>query len=175
MKIPNISISEVKFYEYQELLNIGFQTFYDAFGPPVNSEENIQMYLSEKFTPDQIKEELSNPNSTFYFVRTDNTIVGYLKLNHGHAQTEPIEGNGLEIERIYIIKEYQRNRIGQLLMQKAITVAKSKHKDFIWLGVWEQNVKSIQFYRKNGFKTFDNHQFILGNEIQTDILMKHEL
>jgi len=175
MKILNISISEVKFFEHKELLNIGFQTFYEAFGPPVNDQEDILMYLKEKFSLSQIKKELSDKNSTFYFARIDNTTVGYLKLNQDQAQTEAVTGNGLEIERIYISKAYQGKAIGQLLLEKAIQIAKFKHKDLIWLGVWDKNIRAINFYKKNGFNVFDAHQFKLGKEIQTDIMMKLEL
>ena len=46
---------------------------------------------------------------------------------------------------------------------------------YIWLGVWEKNVRAINFYKKNGFVEFDTHQFILGDEVQTDYLMKLQL
>ena len=46
---------------------------------------------------------------------------------------------------------------------------------YIWLGVWEKNLRALSFYRKNGFVAFDKHIFKLGNDIQTDILMKIQL
>jgi len=170
-----ISFSKVVFSEHEELLEISYQTFYDAFGPPTNSEEDIQIYLRQKITSEQIKNELSNPNSTFYFAKIDDIIVGYLKLNKNKAQTELIKGNALEIERIYVYKKYQGNAIGQLLLEKSIQIGKSERKDFIWLGVWNQNTRAIKFYKKHGFTIFDTHQFKLGKEIQTDIMMKRML
>jgi len=44
--------------------------------------------------------------------------------------------------------------------------------NYAWLGVWEENHRAIQFYAKNGFVTFDKHVFTLGDEQQTDLLMK---
>jgi ribosomal protein S18 acetylase RimI-like enzyme len=44
--------------------------------------------------------------------------------------------------------------------------------DYVWLGVWEKNLRAIQFYKKNGFVEFDQHLFILGDDPQTDIMMK---
>jgi len=46
---------------------------------------------------------------------------------------------------------------------------------YIWLGVWEKNQKAIDFYEKNGFVPFDKHIFVLGDDKQTDIMMKMEL
>jgi ribosomal protein S18 acetylase RimI-like enzyme len=45
----------------------------------------------------------------------------------------------------------------------------------IWLGVWEKNHNAIGFYTKNGFITFDKHLFLLGDDQQTDLLMKLEI
>jgi ribosomal protein S18 acetylase RimI-like enzyme len=41
--------------------------------------------------------------------------------------------------------------------------------------VWEENHRALRFYQKNGFVPFDKYVFKLGNEEQTDILMKHYL
>ena len=57
-------------------------------------------------------------------------------------------------------------------MQKAIKIAKESNLDYIWLGVWEHNFPAIKFYEKHGFKKFSTHIFKLGNDEQTDYLMK---
>ncbi|MNF16430.1 Protease synthase and sporulation negative regulatory protein PAI 1 [compost metagenome] len=43
---------------------------------------------------------------------------------------------------------------------------------YIWLGVWEENKRALRFYEKNGFTVFDKHIFRLGNDEQTDLMMK---
>ena len=65
--------------------------------------------------------------------------------------------------------------MGQLLFEKALAIAKQKKVDFIWLGVWEENHRALRFYTKNGFVAFDSHIFLMGDEAQTDIMMKLEL
>ena len=123
----------------------------------------------------QINKELQNKNCQFYFAKVKEEIAGYIKLNIGDAQTELVNGNGLEIERIYVVKEHQGKKIGQILFEKALEVANKMNRDFIWLGVWDQNPGAIKFYERNGFEIFDKHRFVLGTEIQTDIMMKLEL
>lgn len=61
------------------------------------------------------------------------------------------------------------------MFDKALSIAKQTHFKFIWLGVWEHNQKAINFYKKNGFVEFDKHIFKLGNDLQTDIMMRLEL
>ena len=81
----------------------------------------------------------------------------------------------MEVERIYVLQKYQGLKAGQALLNKSILLAKEKHLDFIWLGVWENNKKAIQFYEKNNFIVFDKHYFLLGTEKQTDLMMKLNL
>jgi ribosomal protein S18 acetylase RimI-like enzyme len=56
-----------------------------------------------------------------------------------------------------------------------MAIAKNNHCNYIWLGVWEENHRALQFYTKNGFVAFDKHIFVLGEEEQTDIMMKLKL
>ena len=93
-------------------------------------------------------------------------------MNFGTAQTELQDNQGLEIERIYVLESFQGTKIGKALFEKTLHIAKEKNLNFIWLGVWENNLKAIQFYTKNGFVAFDTHQFVVGNDVQTDIMMK---
>jgi len=49
--------------------------------------------------------------------------------------------------------------------------AGAKGCDVMWLGVWEQNERAIAFYRRWGFLEFGHHAFMLGNDLQNDLLM----
>ena len=167
----NIKITQIHLRDSKELQIIGRQTFFETFGK-ANSLENMQQYLEEGFSNDKLITELTNANSQFFFAKIDNNAVGYLKINFGDAQTELKEYTSLEIERIYVLKEFHGKKIGQLLYNKALDIAIQKSVDYIWLGVWEDNPKAINFYKKNGFIEFDKHIFKLGNDEQTDIMMK---
>ncbi len=170
MKITRAGISHI-----EELITIGKQTFYETFSSD-NSEENMAEYLATAFSKERIKSELADPNTEFYFAELDNSIVGYLKINLGKSQTELKESHALEIERIYVLQEFQGRKVGQLLFNKAIDIAKGNPEiAYVWLGVWERNPKAIRFYEKNGFVPFDKHVFKLGDDEQTDIMMKMEL
>ena len=47
--------------------------------------------------------------------------------------------------------------------------------EYVWLGVWEHNHKAIKFYQDKGFVRFGEHVFVLGEDRQTDFLMKKTL
>ncbi|MEY3420113.1 MAG: hypothetical protein RIR48_393 [Bacteroidota bacterium] len=169
-----INIQRVTKDDIYSLQKLGTQTFYESFSAG-NTEDNISKYLEEGFSINKLTDELDNVNSEFYFATFDNKIIGYLKLNFGQSQTEMKEDNALEIERIYVLKAYHGKNVGQVLLEKSIHIARQKGLDFIWLGVWEENSRAIHFYKKNGFVEFDKHIFKLGNDMQTDIMMKLKL
>lgn len=170
----DVLIEQVATDEVKALCEIVRQTFYESFSAQ-NSEDDMQKYLDENFSSKKMLTELNEPSSLFYFARKQEKVIGYLKLNFGQAQTEIQDSDSVEIERIYVLREFQRMGIGARLLDKAIEIAKSKNALYIWLGVWEENYNSILFYEKNGFTEFDKHIFRLGNDEQIDILMKLNL
>lgn len=154
--------------------NISRKTFIETFSDS-NTKEDMDKYLLEKLSIKKLLTELEDKNSEFYFAYQDDVIIGYLKLNFGLSQTELRVNNALEIERIYVLKAYHGKNIGQHLYNKAIEVAHKKNVEYIWLGVWEKNLRAIAFYKKNGFTEFDKHIFTLGDDEQTDIMMKLQI
>jgi ribosomal protein S18 acetylase RimI-like enzyme len=156
------------------LQEISRQTFSETFSES-NTEENMTKYLTEELSAEKLLAELTDLNSEFYFALHNNNIIGYLKLNEGESQTEIKDKLSFEIERIYVLKEYHRKKVGQLLYEKAIQVARHKKAAYVWLGVWEENIRAQAFYTKNGFVEFDKHFFTLGDDVQTDIMMKLQL
>lgn len=173
-KMTDIEIKRVVLNDIDQLQKIGRQTFYETFSED-NTEENMTKYLDERFSFEKLTTELNDKNAEFYFATLDKKVIGYLKLNFGQSQTEIKDDKALEIERIYVLKEFHGKSVGQLLYDKALQIAQQKETDFVWLGVWEENPRAINFYKKNGFVKFDKHIFKLGNDEQTDIMMKLKL
>ncbi|MBK6363413.1 MAG: GNAT family N-acetyltransferase [Saprospiraceae bacterium] len=172
--MKDINIQKVTIDNIDQLQKIGRQTFFETFASG-NTEENMRNYLEEGFSKEKLTAELNDNNAEFYFATFNNNVIGYLKVNFGQSQTELKDDRALEIERIYVLKEFHGKRVGQMLFNKAIEIAKQKRVDYVWLGVWEENPRAINFYRKNGFVEFDKHVFKLGNDEQTDIMMKMKL
>jgi ribosomal protein S18 acetylase RimI-like enzyme len=170
----DIEIIKVKLADITDLQSIGRQTFFESFADQ-NTAEDMQKYLDNNLSIDKLKNELADKNSEFYFATLDNKVIGYLKINFGQAQTELKDKSSLEIERIYVLKDFHGKNVGQVLCNKAIDIAQQTKSDYVWLGVWEKNPRAINFYMKNGFVEFDKHIFMLGNDKQTDIMMRLKL
>ncbi len=160
--------------EIEALQKISKQTFYESFSSQ-NTEENMSHYLNESLSVEKLKTELNTADTEFYFAIKANRIIGYLKINFGNTQTEVHDIRAIEIERIYILTDFQGLSIGQILLEKVIFIAEQRNATSIWLGVWEENKRAIRFYLRNGFEEFDQHIFQLGNDPQSDIMMKLNL
>jgi ribosomal protein S18 acetylase RimI-like enzyme len=170
----SLEIVKVTIIDLPDLQKIGRQTFFEAFSDG-NTEENMSKYLEEGFSLEKLTSEFNDTNAEFFLAKLQNQVIGYLKLNFGESQTELKDTKAIEIERIYVLKEFYGKRVGQLLYDQAIKIAKEKNADYVWLGVWEENPRAINFYKKNGFVEFDKHIFVLGDDEQTDIMMRLEL
>lgn len=158
----------------QNLVDISKKTFISAFETQNNPEE-FKVYINKAFSKEQLKKELLHPSVRFYFVYKENILVGYFKLNTKEAQTEPLGDNSMEIERIYVLDAYQGQNIGKEILFKIIEMAKKEYKTFLWLGVWEMNTSAIRFYERYGFVKFGSHPYYVGNDKQTDWLMRLDL
>lgn len=170
----NIKLKKATLADIEALQQVSIQTFTETYSY-ANTAENMKNYIETYFNTERLTKELIDNNIQFWLATDDEKIIGYLKLNFGTAQTELKNENAFEIERIYVLQEYQRKKVGEQFRNKAIEIAKESKVDFIWLGVWEHNRKAINFYTKNGFTIFNTHVFKLGEDVQTDYMMKLEI
>lgn len=169
MKIKKCSLDDIL-----DLQKIYRQTFFETFSEQ-NSEENMRIFLDKAYSEEKLKSEIEDKESETFLAVENQKILGVLKINTGNAETESGLENSLEIQRIYILKESKGLGIGTVFMNLAEKKARELGVSFIWLGVWEKNFPAKKFYTDKGFRRFSEHAFVLGDDIQTDFLMKKEL
>ncbi|WP_372792710.1 GNAT family N-acetyltransferase [Lutibacter sp.] len=170
MKI-DLSFEKCTLKNLVKLVEISKSTFINAFEKD-NNPEDFNNYINSALSKGAIKVELINPNSTFYFAYFKNELIGYFKLNEKEAQTEQYSQETIELERIYVLNQFQGQQLGKHILLEIINIAKAKQVSFLWLGVWEKNTAAIRFYKRYGFKKFDTHFYYIGTDKQTDWLMK---
>ena len=170
----NIKTKQCTLEDLQVLQEISVETFQATFGDQ-NSPDNMNAYLDKAFNLSQLKQEMTNVFSQFFFVYEHDEIVGYVKINMNDAQSEDAGSESLEVERIYIKNKFQRRGFGKYLLTLAIEKAKEYDKKEIWLGVWEKNTNAIHFYNEMGFMKTGEHSFFMGDEEQIDYIMTKQL
>jgi ribosomal protein S18 acetylase RimI-like enzyme len=156
------------------LATLGARTFRDTFGPD-NTEADMDEYLESAFTPEVQTKELADPASTFLIAEADGSAAGYARLRLG-AQPTCIAGTSpIEIARFYADAPWIGRGVGPALMSACLDIARQSMCDVLWLDVWERNFRAMAFYRKWGFVVVGAQPFVLGTDVQTDLLMSRPL
>jgi ribosomal protein S18 acetylase RimI-like enzyme len=172
--MTELYFSKVGINEIVQLQEISKSTFKETFQAH-NNEADLQKYLDNDLSVKRLTEELNTMDSEFYFAKLNDIIIGYIKVNFGVSKNESIAESSFEIERIYLLNEFQSKGFGQKLFDWAKEIAIVKNARVLWLGVWEHNTKAIEFYKKNGLKEFGKHIFRLGDDDQIDLLMRKNI
>lgn len=155
-------------------MSLGIKTFRDTFDD-FNTPENMLRYINKTFTKKNIEREMTEAGTVYFLASDGRKPAGYAKLR-ASQQPEGLEvTSALELERLYAHNDYIGKRVGYMLMKTCLDFARKKGCKTIWLGVWENNARAIAFYQKLGFERFGQHTFVLGDDQQTDWLMKKEL
>ena len=119
--------------------------------------------------------ELEDPESTVFFAERDGDVVGYVMLREGRTPSIVPAEDALEIARLYARRRAVGTGVGAALMQRALAEAAVRGKDAVWLGVWEHNERAIGFYEAWGFHRCGTQPFLLGTDLQTDLVMVRRL
>ena len=149
---------------------LGAKTFYDTFRQ-FHSEEDIQLYIGKTYSREVVEKNMAIPEVIYLIGESGNKPLGYAKLKL-NVQHELLKGKTIELEKIYVLKDYLGTGCGAELMKTAIHVAKECQCDVLFLGVWQENKRAVDFYDRFGFEIFTTRQFQLGTESCDDHLMK---
>jgi ribosomal protein S18 acetylase RimI-like enzyme len=156
------------------IADISRQTFYDTFAEH-NTEADMTKFMDEQFTKGRLMLEVGALGNTFLLAYDGTEVAGYLKLREGRKPAGLNGAPALEIARLYVTKPYIGKGAGRLLMQAALDTAKEMGKEVVWLGVWEHNQRAIDFYSAWGFEKFGECDFLLGDDLQHDWLMRKKM
>jgi len=170
----NIEFRKCEQEDLTDLIQISRKTFCTAF-EAANDPEDFQTYINTAFSIKQLQKELNEEHTTFYFVIGKGQLLGYFKLNEFDAQSELREVIGIELERVYVTSEYQGKGIGRQVLNQVFEIAKTRKKDYVWLGVWQKNPRAIKFYEAYGFRKIGTHPYFIGKDKQIDWLMRKEI
>ena len=158
----------------EPIAHLSRETFYETFAAQ-NSTENMDKFMNEQFTHERLKQEVGAEGNIFLLAELNGEVVGYARLHESVNPPELKDIPSLEIARIYSIQSLIGKGIGSALMKECIATAKNRNKQIIWLGVWKENHRAIAFYERWGFEIFAEHDFVLGDDVQKDWLMRKSL
>jgi ribosomal protein S18 acetylase RimI-like enzyme len=169
-----IDIRQATVHDAALVADLSRQTFFDTYASQ-NTKEDMDKFLSDQFSRETLMKEVGTPGNIFLLAFAGDEVLGYVRMRDGDRRPEFNERSSIEIARIYTVHRVAGKGVGSAMMKKCIGIANDLKREIIWLGVWKQNLRAIQFYIKWGFEKFAEHDFVLGNDVQQDWLMKREV
>lgn len=169
-------ISPITPDQLDTLVQLEQQTFTETFDG-IYDPADMAAFLRDKKSKEALATELRETGSHFFILWVNQQAAGFLKLNL-HKQPDnngPLPTPVMEIEKIYVLQQFQGQQLGKQLIEHSFLVAAANNISTIWLGVWEHNYKAQRFYQQRGFEKFGEHLFHIGNQADTDWLMKKKL
>ncbi len=147
--------------DFELLMSIGRTTFIEAHEMS-GSKEDLDTYLNSVYNTDSFKKELENVNNIFYLIYYNNIPVGFSKIILNFTNAAIIEQSITKLDRIYILKEYHDKKLGVDLFNFNLQLSQLNQQKGMWLYVWVENQRAINFYNKVGFTIAGSYNFKLS-------------
>jgi len=145
----NLNIERISISEVEKLSEVATRAYFDHYRHLWYDEG--EWYAHKCFNVSQLIEELTDSKNLFFFAVLDGRYVGFLKLRPEN-QLAGQDGNGFEVERIYLTNEATGRGVGRALMEFAIEMARQQNKDYVWLKAMDSSQNAIRFYESLGFE-----------------------
>lgn len=118
--------------------------------------KDIQWYFNNYYSEINFAQIYDDPTAFSFVGEIKKHIVGYARMKINKDQ------NRCYLESLYVLPEFQGKGIGTDLLK--IVEQKAKEHSFaqIWLGVMEQNIPSLEWYKKLGFQFVEESPFQMG-------------
>ncbi|MCF8273519.1 MAG: GNAT family N-acetyltransferase [Flavobacteriaceae bacterium] len=152
------TIARATLNDIELLTQIGKTSFLEAHGRSA-SEEQINEYVSKNLTNKTFEEALKDINNIFHIIYYNEKAVGYSKIIFNSQHPNIPFNNATKLERLYLLEEFHSLKLGFELFNFNKNEAIKYNQSVMWLFVWTENLKAINFYKKAGFKIVGQHDF----------------
>ena len=145
--------------EHSELIaEIGKRAFLESHGDSASTKD-INDFISKTFNKESVSKEFENRNSIYHIIYFNDKAAGFSKveLNTSNVNVKDIEIT--KLDRLYLLKEFYGKNLGSGLIDFNIQLSKDNNQKGIWLAVWTENQRAINFYSKKGFKIVGKYNF----------------
>ena len=132
------------------LVRIGRRSLLESHGRSAPAEV-FDAYLADKFTEAALHEELADAANVFHLLYYNDEPAGYSKIVY-NCPIEPVASPRItKLERLYLLSEFYDKKLGHRLLQFNIDLSKRAGQEGMWLYVWKENKRALQFYERTGF------------------------
>ena len=146
------------------IAGIGHTAFSEAFGYLFKSKQELDEYLAYTYAVKKISNSIRKDHNTFFLALVNGKPVGFVKLKKYSLNSLIDSVSQMELQKIYVLKEYHGVGAGEGLMKAAIGFARKLDLEYLWLDTYVGNARGINFYEKHGFDVCGRHYFTIGSQ-----------
>ena len=159
-------------HQLDALQALAIRTFTNAYASQ-NEARHIEEHIDQSFSLQALKADVSDPSGKYLVAREPNqqVLLGYVKLGTRRTHESVEASSAIEIERIYVDTDSIGMGVGAALMATCIDFAQKQEHDVLWLGVWQNNQRAVNFYERWGFEICGEQIFNMGSDPQPDFVM----
>ena len=143
------------------LAALGTTTCYEAYFE-LDPSSDLADYCARIYSPENIRTEFNDPNSTYFIAEINDRAVGFAKLRENNRVDCLGDAHAIELQRIYVLERLKGQNVGKALITRCLDSAREKSYDTLWLGVWEKNMRAQRFYEKIGMNNIGTTDFSDG-------------
>jgi diamine N-acetyltransferase len=156
------------------IADVARRSFVETFAA-YNTAADMALYVAEAFAVERIERELAAPEAVFFVAVNGSRLIGFAKLRTGAGPPPNPGEDAIELERLYVERLWHGRGVAARLMDAVLDESGRRSCRRVWLGVWEHNARAKAFYEKFGFHVVGAKPFLLGTDLQTDLIMQKVL
>lgn len=156
-----MTIRKATIADCELIASIGKTTFLETY--LVNTPmEALETFIEKAFDIHTLAKELRKANIRYYIIYHNHKVAGYSKIVIDEPNFNIDSAHITKLDRLYVLKEFHGQNIGAALFNYTIEASKKQQQQGIWLYVWIENKRAINFYTKNNFKVVGQYDFVLS-------------
>lgn len=164
-------IREAAAQDAETLALIGAATFLDAFAGILKGDAIVK-HCAAKHSVAAYREHLANGGEALLAeAEPGHAPIGFTLT--GAPDLEAAQDGDVELKRIYCLSRFHGSGLGKALLDGVVERVLTYQR--LVLGVYAQNHRALNFYRKHGFATIGTRQFNVGGNLYDDEVLALEL
>lgn len=156
-------------HDAERLVALFHGCFRDTFGQ-MYEQRDLEAFL-DGHTPEHWRDQLESADYAVRLVEDGDDLAGFIKLGPLRLPVEP-RGKAVELRQLYVLGPWQGLGAAGELMDWGMTEARRRGADELYLSVFTGNHRARRFYARYGFEEIGPYAFMVGNQVDEDIIMR---
>lgn len=135
--------------------NITWLTWVATYAPFI-PEEDLRIYFDAHYSLEELTRLFAKETVKGFMAFVDEAAAGFVKTEYSREEKR------FYVSSLYVLPDHQGEGIGGKLYRVAEEHGLTFGADRVWLGVMEQNVRALAWYRRLGFDFSEKQPFTMG-------------